>query len=130
MSATPTTKLSKARPQTTVTHRRRNLVMYSLHKLEISILRAGYSSPGLGLFGLFLGIAATCYISCKTVNLPPDISLKFWIASVLCGGLAVICMFWAIRDWYRSKQVLDAVDEETVELVIESPQAITKPPQQ
>ncbi len=119
MSTPPTTKLSKARPQTTVTHRKRNLVMYSLQKHEVDVLRAGYSSPCLGLFGVFGGATLALWLSYSQWKPPEPIATRMYDATLICGGLAIICAFLAAKEWWNAKQLVDTITEETIEYVVE-----------
>ena len=112
----------QSRGLTTVSHLKRCLIMYSLQKIEVDILRSGYTSPGMGLLGLFAGIAATCYISYATLSLPTDLARKFWDTFVICAGLAIICLFWAIRDWWKAKSMVDTLTKETVEVTTDTKQ--------
>jgi hypothetical protein len=54
---------------TTVSYRKRELVMYPVQKQEFDILASGYSSIHLALFGIFFGTALTSFVTFESV--PP-----------------------------------------------------------
>jgi hypothetical protein len=126
MTTPPTSAYRKAnRPVTTVTHRKRNLVMYSLQKHEVDVLRAGYSSPCLGLFGLFAGASLALWLTYEQWSPPDPIANRIWSGCLICAGLAVICGFLAVREWWNCRTVMDTLTEETVEFVVEEKRETT-----
>jgi hypothetical protein len=109
---------------TSITHRRRNLIMYSLQKHEVDSLKAGYTSPCLALFGLFAGAALTLWLTYWTVTVTESVSNKLFFSALSTSGLAVICLAFSIREWCAANRIIQTVMSETVEFVEEKP----KPP--
>lgn len=96
--------------QTTVA--RRKLKMLLLLKQEVDRLVDGYSSPCLGLFGLFFGAFGSLLITDLTAGIAEPMKRYFVDSTVGTGlGSAIFCVF-AVRDWLRAKKIMTDLEIE------------------
>jgi len=86
--------------------------MVLLLKQEVDRLVAGYSSPCLGLLGLFFGGFLALVIPLKTVNLPDPTKRYFFDATLITGLGAVVFLLFAIREWWNARKVVIDLDSE------------------
>jgi hypothetical protein len=103
--------------QTTVI--RRKLKMLLLLKQEVDRLVEGYSSPCLGLFGLFFGAFVSLLITNLTAGIADPAKRYFVDSTIGTGCLALIFAILAVRDWVKAtKVVADLNDEKGVEVAV------------
>jgi len=103
---------------TTVSYRKRQLVMYPVQKHEFEILASGYSSIHLGLAGCFFGAAITIGVTLGSVTLP-ELAHRIFIDCLVITIIAMLyCGLMAIRDYRNSKKVIGSIRSETVDVVI------------
>lgn len=96
--------------QTTVL--RRKLKMLLLLKQEVDRLVAGYSSPCLGLFGLFFGAFVALLIADIVGGLGEPTKRYFVDATVITGAFAVVFFWLAAREWWNARKVVADLERE------------------
>jgi hypothetical protein len=101
--------------QTTVIRRR--LKMLLLLKQEVDHLVNGYSSPCLGLCGLFSGGFLSLLIADLTAGITEPIKRYFVDSTVVVGCGAFIFLVFALRELRSARRILaDLEDEKGVEV--------------
>ena len=124
MAGTRKTQLS-ADDLTTVTIRKRNIVLYPLHEQEIDTLIKGYTSQNFTLFGLTAGIAATTLITLLTVRpLNFFAAIFLGLSCILCTILSFDYKARADKDRQNSANVIKTVRQETVEVEVHGRRSI------
>jgi hypothetical protein len=103
---------------TTVSYRKRELVMYPVQKQEFDILASGYSSIHLALFGIFFGTALTSFVTFESVPLGEPTATRFWLAAITFGALSLYCGVMAIKDYRNCRTVLKTIKSETIDVVV------------
>jgi hypothetical protein len=103
---------------TTVTYRKRTLVMYPVQRHEFDILASGYNSLHTAFCGIFFGAALTCWVTYWTVVLAEPMKSRFWLAALGFSAGAVYCLCMAIREYLKSREILDTIKAETVDVAI------------
>lgn len=103
---------------TTVSYRKRQLVMYPVQKHEFDILTSGYSSAHLGLFTGFLGAAFTLGATIASVPLPEPTGTRFWNGFIIVSAFTVYFCAMSVRDWFRARAVISTIKSETVDVVV------------
>jgi hypothetical protein len=106
------------RDLTTISYRKRELVMYPVQRQEFEILASGYSSIHLGLFGGFLGVTSTIGVTLATVPLSESMATRFWTGLFIFGAFSLYCGLMAVRDYRKSQAVLSTIKSETVDVVL------------
>jgi len=102
--------------------------MYPLLKQEVDQLKAGYTSPALGLLGMFLGAALAFGLTCITVTLTPQMDRRLTDFAYLSSGLAIICVVRVVSDWMKANKIVSNIEKETIEVdVIQQPPIIKQP---
>lgn len=96
--------------QTTVFTRK--LRMQLLLKQEIDRLVDGYSSPSLGLFGLFFGAFTSLLITDLTAGITEPTKRYFVDATWGTGALAIVFAVFAVRDWLGARKILSDLESE------------------
>jgi hypothetical protein len=96
--------------QTTVARRR--LKMLLLLKQEVDRLVDGYSSPCLGLFGLFFGAFGSLLITDLTAGITEPIKRYFVDSTVGTGFGSIIFLLFAVREWWRARKVVNDLEIE------------------
>jgi hypothetical protein len=96
--------------QTTVL--RRKLKMLLLLKQEVDRLVAGYSSPCLGLFGLFCGAFLALLIADIVAGLVEPTKRYFVDATIITGAGMVIFLWFAGREWWNARKVVADLEKE------------------
>jgi hypothetical protein len=96
--------------QTTVI--RRKLKMQLLLRQEVDRLVAGYSSPCLGLFGLFSGAFTSLLITDLTAGLTEPTKRYFVDSTVSTGCLVVIFFALSAREWWSARKVVSDLENE------------------
>ena len=106
--------------QTTVT--RRSLKLNLLLGQEVDRLVEGYSSPCLGLFGLFFGAFSSLFITDLTAGIAEPMKRYFVDSTVLTGFGTVIFLIFAVREWLRAKKVVSNLFDEkrVVDVAVEA----------
>lgn len=92
--------------------------MYPLLKQEVDQLKAGYTSPALGLLGMFVGAALALGLTCITVALPPQMERRLTDFTYISIGLAIICVARVISDWVKANKIVANIEKETVEVSV------------
>src|SRR5215831_12003434 len=110
--------VGSAEPLTTVSYRKRELIMYPVQKHEFEILASGYSSVHLGLFGCFFGGFITLLVTMLSVAMPEPLGTRFFVATLGLGLASVYCGLMAIRDYRNSRKVISGIRSETVDVVV------------
>ena len=105
---------------TTVSFRKRSLVMFPVQKKELDDLAAGYSSIHTGLFGCFVGVLCTLIVALATTPLPEPMARRFWDGLYFFAAASLYCGLMAIRDYWNSRNVLATIRSETVDVVVKS----------
>jgi hypothetical protein len=103
---------------TTVSYRKRQLVMYPVQKHEFEILASGYSSIHLGLAGCFFGAAITIGVTIGSVALPEAAHRVFTDCLIITIIATLYCGLMAIRDYRNSKKVVGSIRSETIDVVV------------
>jgi hypothetical protein len=107
-----------ADPLVLTTMRRRKFEMYPLLKQEVDQLKAGYTSPAMALFGIFLGSGLAFALTRASTTLPPLLDARFLDFAYLSFGLALICAVRAGIEWWKATQIVANIEKETVEVSI------------
>jgi|ERR1039458_5376005 hypothetical protein len=113
--------------QTTVIRRR--LKMKLLLRQEVDLLVAGYSSPCLGLFGLFAGAFGSLLVANLTVVIPEPSKRYFVDSTVITGCLSIVFLMLAIREWWKARKVVTDLENEKgveVDVAVQAQPAGTK----
>jgi hypothetical protein len=108
----------KAQDLTTVIHRKRRLVMYSVQKSELDMLAEGYTSIHLALCGISFGAAMTILVTLVAVALHEtsrrlfsDALVIFLLGTLYCGAMAFL-------DRRRAGGLLKTINSEMVDVVV------------
>jgi hypothetical protein len=91
---------------------RRKLKMQILLRQEVDRLVAGYSSPCLGLFGLFCGAFTSLIITDLTAGLTEPSKRYFVDSTVGTGCLTVIFFALSAREWWNARKIVDDLENE------------------
>jgi hypothetical protein len=108
----------RAQDHTIVTMRQRKLEMYPLLDQEVRQLGSGYSSPNLGLSGAAFGAFISLLITDLTALPPEPTGSRFINATLICGIATLAFGVLAIREWWKSRQIIAQVRKETVDVGI------------
>jgi len=90
----------------------RKLRMQLLLKQEIDRLVDGYSSPSLGLLGLFLGAFVSLVTTVLTAGIIEPAKRYFVDATWGTGAPALVFAVFAIRDWLGAREILSDLESE------------------
>jgi hypothetical protein len=96
--------------QTTVLRRR--LKMLLLLKQEVNRLVAGYSSPCLGLLGLFFGAFLALLIADIAAGLVEPTKRYFVDATIITGAGTIVFLWFAGREWWNARKVVADLEKE------------------
>jgi hypothetical protein len=96
--------------QTTVI--RRKLKMLLLLKQEVDRLVAGYSSPCLGLFGLFFGAFTSLLITDLTAGIAEPTKRYFVDSTIGTGCGTVVFGVFAVREWWNARKIVTDLENE------------------
>ena len=114
---------SPANELTTVTYRKRSLVMYPVQENELNMLCSTFNSIHFGLFGISLGAAISLGIAVFTVSIPEPIGTRFFVAFMISCVFTIYCGLLAARDWFRSDRLVRNIKTETVEVIVQQKNA-------
>lgn len=94
---------------TTLDHYPARLSIYEVTEETLESLGAGYSSPSLALFTLFIGITLTVFITLLTVPLGVEQFALFGGLSLSGAGLCLLTGSFALRDWIMARKKVAAI---------------------
>jgi hypothetical protein len=115
----PAHTVFRAEDLTAIKYRKRSPSMYPMLDQEVRMLKAGYTSPHLTLFGICLGAFISALITLLTVtSLSARAHVSFFSVAILTGILAVYFCWMAIRHWKNANDMVKQLDKETVEVVV------------
>jgi hypothetical protein len=103
---------------TTITYRKRALVMYPVQEHEFDILASGYNSLHTALFGVCFGAALTCWITFWVTKLGEPLATRFWTAALTFSIVSIYCGCMAVRDYRNARKILSTIKTETVDVTI------------
>jgi hypothetical protein len=107
-----------AQDLTVVTYRQRRLVMFPVLENELQTMLSCFSSAYLALFGVSCGVFVSALFTLLTVSLTEEMGRRFFDATVIFGALLLILGVLAVRDMWRSRQMLGRIRRETIEVGI------------
>jgi hypothetical protein len=99
-------KYSPGEPLVQTTVARRKLKMLLLLKQELDRLVEGYSSPCLGLCGLFFGSFGSLLITDLTAGITEPMKRYFVDSTVVTGFGTIIFLILAVKEWVRARKIV------------------------
>jgi hypothetical protein len=96
--------------QTTVIRRR--LRMNLLLKQEVDRLVSGYSSPSLGLLGMFFGAFGSLLITVLTAGIAEPMKRYFVDGAEITGIATIVFLLFAANDWKQARKIIADLEKE------------------
>lgn len=103
--------------------------MLLLLKQELDRLVEGYSSPCLGLCGLFFGSFGSLLITDLTAGITEPMKRYFVDSTVVTGFGTIIFLILAVKEWVRARKIVADLEIEKgveVDFAVQAQPAGTK----